>query len=300
MNYNCRMAVNTSLSLTGAVCVLLVNRIPVMPKISIGSILATSEQPVYLGFVNPSDVEEFKDNPKIILVDLSEEYRELDLFLDEKSYTGWTNDDFFRIVQLKWSLLNRVLQMDFEFVIYSDLDVIWQLDAYLEVSRSFMARPDISIQIQSFTRNLDDPRLCMGFVAFRNDLNSRNFIQQSSTRHRQELQVDSRVGDDDIATLLYLELEFPTWVHELPQTTFPVGVSLNLFRGKPVFPGLISQEPFIYHANFVVGLRNKILLMKVFLKKEQRQFLRANFTILEMVVLCSKRFRYFVRKWIQR
>ncbi len=292
------MTVKVSPSLTGAVCVLLVNRIPVMPRISIGSILATTSQPIYLGFVNPYDVEEFKDNPRVILVDLSEEYRMLDLYIDGHSYTGWTNDVFFRIVQLKWSLLNRVLQLDFDFVIYSDLDVIWQLDAYLEMSRSFMARPDISIQIQSFTRNLDQPRLCMGFVAFRNDVNSRDFIRESARRHRRELQIDPRVGDDDIATLLYNEYKFPTWVHELPQTTFPVGVSLNLFRGKPIFPGLISQEPFIFHANFVVGLRNKILLMKVFLNKEQRKFLRANFTLLEVVVLASKRFRYFVRKWI--
>ena len=286
--------------LEGAICVLLVNRIPVMPNIALGSIFAATKQPVHLGFVNFSDVEEFQNNPRVILVDLGKDYRELGFGLNEKSYTGWTNDDFFRIVQLKWSLLNKVLGMGFDFVVYSDLDVIWQLDAFQEAERCFIARPGLSIQIQSFTRSSDQPKLCMGFVAFRNDLNSLDFIAESAKRHTQELQNDSRVGDDDIATLLYIERRFPTWIYELPQTTFPVGVSLNLFRGKPAFPGLIAQEPFIYHANFVVGLSNKVLLMKMFLKKEQRKFLEANFTVSERALLASKRFRYHIRKWIER
>lgn len=271
-----------------------------MPNIALRSIFAATAHPIYLGFVNFSDVEEFQSNPRIILIDLGKDYHDLGLGISEMSYTDWTNDDFFKIVQLKWSLLNKVLGMGFDFVVYSDLDVIWQLDAFQEVARCFIARPGISIQIQSFTRSSDQPKLCMGFVAFRNDLNSRAFIAESAKRHTQELQTDSRVGDDDIATLLYIEREFPTWIYELPQTTFPVGVSLNLFRSKPAFPGLIAQEPFIYHANFVVGLSNKVLLMKVFLEKEQRKLLGANFTVSEKVLLESKKLRYLIRKWIKR
>jgi hypothetical protein len=41
--------------LVGAVCVLLINRIPVMPNIALGSILAATKQPIYLGFVNISE-----------------------------------------------------------------------------------------------------------------------------------------------------------------------------------------------------------------------------------------------------
>ena len=298
--YHYRMVSKSSPGLGGSICALLVNRIPVMPNIALGSILAATDQPVHLGFVNLSDVEEFRNHPRVILVDLSEDYVKLDLGRNETNYTGWADDDFFRIVQLKWSLLKRVLGMGFDFVIYSDLDVIWQLDAFREVSRCFSARPGVSIQIQSFTRSPDEPKLCMGFVVFRNDVNSRNFIDESAKRHTRELQNNSRVGDDDIATLLYMEREFPTWIYELPQTTFPVGVSLNLFRGKPVFPGLIAQEPFIYHANFVVGLSNKILLMKLFLEKEQRRLLGAKFTIGEKVLLESKRFKVLLLKLIER
>jgi hypothetical protein len=140
----------------------------------------------------------------------------------------------------------------------------------------------------------------MGFVAFRNDFNSRDFIEQSAKRHKLELQSNSRIGDDDIATLLYVEREYPSWIYELPQTTFPVGVSLNLFRGKGVFPGLIAQEPFIFHANFVVGLSNKILLMKLFLGKKERKLLNANFTLSEKILLSSKKLRYFIRNWTER
>ena len=291
---------NTTPSLTGAVCVLLVNRIPVMPDIAIGSILSASDQPVHIGYVELSDVQAFENHPRVILVDLSEDCRDLELGLIEKDYTGWNNNDFFRIVQLKWSLLNRMLGLGFDFVIYSDLDVIWQLDAFQEVSHGFDSRPAISIQIQSFTRSPHKPKLCMGFVAFRNDYNSRSFIEQGAKRHNHELRNDSRIGDDDVATLMYVERGFPSFIYELPQTTFPVGVSLNLFRGKSAFPGLIAQEPFIFHANFVVGLPNKILLMKVFLGRRQRQLIRAKFTIGEKFLLESKRIRHKLHKRIKR
>lgn len=271
-----------------------------MPEIAIGSILAASDQPVHIGYVDISDVQAFQNDPRVILVDLSEDCRDLELDHIEKDYAGWTNDDFFRIVQLKWSLLKRVLELDFDFVIYSDLDVIWQLDAFQEVSRGFDSRPTISIQIQSFTRSPNEPKLCMGFVAFRNDDNSRNFIEQGAKRHNLELRNDARIGDDDVATLMYVECDFPSFIYELPQTTFPVGVSLNLFRGKSAFPGLIPQEPFIFHANFVVGLPNKILLMKVFLGKRQRQLMSAKFTISDKLLLESKRIRYNLHKWIKR
>ena len=279
----------------GAICLLVVNRIPEMPRISITSILNSTNEPVYVGFVDPRDVQEFEDNPRINLIDLSAEYSELNFLLNEKIYTGWTNDDFFKIVQLKWVLLRKILEMGFTFVIYSDLDVVWQLNAYQEVKNSFDSRPDISIQIQSFTRSVGEPKLCMGFVAFRNDINAHEFLVEGAKRHNFELTNNPRIGDDDIATILYIEKHFPTWIKELPQTTFPVGVTLNLFRGKAAFPGLVAQEPFIFHANFVVGLENKVLLMKTFLTKETRNELRANYTPRDHVMLIGKRIRILGR-----
>lgn len=287
------MEKNPNLSKTGAICLLVVNKIPEMPRISIESILSSTDSPVFLGYIAKEDVREFENNPRIKLLDLNEEFQELKFELSSSDYTGWAFDDFFKIVQLKWTLLTKIMGMGFCFVIYSDLDVVWQLDAYKEVGDTFSSRGDVSIQIQSFTRNLNDPRLCMGFVAFRNDAHSRKFIKDGASRHNLELLSNPRIGDDDIATILYREMGYPNWIRELPQTTFPVGVSLNLFRGRAVFPGLNAQEPFIFHANFVVGLSNKVLLMKLFLPKAKRKLLNANLRLSERIYLLSKKVKYF-------
>jgi hypothetical protein len=182
-----------------------------------------------------------------------------------------------------------MLNSNFDFVIYSDLDVVWSLDAYTEIELGFERRPDISIQIQSFSRSISEPKLCMGFVAFRNDTISQEFIKVGGRRHGVELMRSPRIGDDDVATMLYIEASYPKWLIELPQTTFPVGASINLFRGRGAFPGLRAQEPFIFHANFAVGLNNKILLMKTFLLKEQREKYNSRFSPKEFLVIFAKR-----------
>jgi hypothetical protein len=276
---------------SGAICLLVINRIPQMPTIALNSILKSTQKNVHIGYVNFLDIEEFASNPRVILVDLSKEYAELKILGDGKDYTGWNSNEFFRIVQMKWVLLRNMLSAGFEFVIYSDLDVVWSLDAYAEIAAGFEGRPEVSIQIQSFSRNISDPKLCMGFVALKNDEISHGFIAEGGRRHADELIRNPRIGDDDIATMLYVEQSFPKWLIELPQTTFPVGVSINLFRGRSVFPGLQAQEPFIFHANFAVGLNNKILLMKTFLLKGQREKYNAKFSPKELLTLFAKRIK---------
>ncbi len=276
---------------SGAICLLVVNRIPQMPTIALNSILKSTQKNAHIGYVNFLDIEEYASNPRVNLVDLSKEYAELKILGVKNDYTGWNSNEFFRIVQMKWVLLRNMLSAGFEFVIYSDLDVVWSLDAYAEIASGFERRPEVSIQIQSFSRNISDPKLCMGFVALKNDEISHGFIAAGGRRHADELIRNPRIGDDDVATMLYVEQSFPKWLMELPQTTFPVGVSINLFRGRSVFPGLKAQEPFIFHANFAVGLNNKILLMKTFLQKDQRVQYNAKFSPKEFLILFAKRIK---------
>jgi hypothetical protein len=81
--------------------------------------------------------------------------------------------------------------------------------------------------------------------------------------HAHMLEENPRSGDDDVITELYRSDHFPQEIQLLPQTTFPVGNLLNLFSKSDEFPGLRPFEPFIFHANFVVGLRKKLLITKI-------------------------------------
>jgi hypothetical protein len=137
----------------------------------------------------------------------------------------------------------------------------------------------------------------MGFVAFRNSMKAKEFILDCQTRHTKYSIEIGRIGDDDIVTQYYAEKNFPEFILELPQTTFPVGRMLKVFSKNSRFPGLPSPVPYIFHANYVVGLRNKIILMKIFMKEysiyDRKAKLGAHFS----AILLFKRLRYILSRW---
>lgn len=279
---------------SGVICLLVINKIKEMPEIAIKSILATCEEKILIGYREYSDVEVFDNIERITLIDLSEDFQTLDIHDSDKNYSGWSKVVFFQIVQLKWFLFQKAFKLGFDFVIYSDLDVIWIENAFKEVQKTFSKRNVIDLQIQSFTRSSDEPHLCMGFVAMRNSENIMKFVELAKVRHREELLRNPRIGDDDIATLLYREMDFPSWVLELPQTSFPVGATFGLFSNRATFPGLRSKRPFIFHANYVVGLNNKILMLKSFLGRDLRRRYGAQFSLLEYSILKAKGLKWLV------
>ncbi len=279
-------------SLKGLVCLLVINKIEVLPEIAVRSILSSCDEEILIGYRNYSDVEIFDHQERISLLDLSDTFLELGIHDQSAQYSSWSDDLFFQIVQLKWTLLEKAFEKNVEVVVYSDLDVVWVDNAFEKVRETFQTRTSIDFMIQSFTRISSEPQLCMGFVGMRNNQNLRDFIQIAKTRHATELKSDPRIGDDDIVTLLNRELNFPSWILELPQTTFPVGVSVNLFAKRSIFPGLKAQRPIIFHANYVVGLRNKVLLLKVFLGRDLRKKYKAQYSFVEVLILSAKKLKW--------
>jgi hypothetical protein len=278
--------------LSGVICLLVINKIEKMPEIAVRSILASCDEKIMIGYKEYSDVEVFENIERISLIDLSGDFHKLDIHNNDINYSGWSKDVFFQIVQLKWFLFQRALKLGFDFIIYSDLDVVWIENAFKEVQKTFAKRNAIDLQIQSFTRSSDEPQLCMGFVGMRNNENILKFVELAKVRHGKELLRNPRIGDDDIATLLYREMDFPSWVLELPQTSFPVGATFGLFSNRATFPGLRSKRPFIFHANYVVGLNNKILMLKSFLGRDLRKRFGAQFTWLEYSILKAKALKW--------
>ena len=87
------------------------------------------------------------------------------------------------------------------------------------------------------------------------------------------------IGDDDIITDFYLKGDASNWIRLLPQIGFPVGSFLNAFRNNSLIPGLRPTfpepnryQPYIFHANFTVGERNKILLIRLALQVISHEF----------------------------
>ena len=251
-----------------AVTFLLVNEIDELPQVAIGSVLKNSECHIFIGFINVKDLSNIPESPRITLINLSELVN-LEEILGTKfdyglnlAYRDFSETDFYRIVSLKWSLISNIFAKGYKSVIYSDLDLLWLSDASAVIINAFNARSDIHLQIQSFSWDLSDPRLCMGISAFRDCDEVRSLLENCQKNHLEGLATNPYLGDDDVITKMYADLNYPSWVSELPQSSFPVGRMLNLYK-KSSFPGLEMQAPVIFHANYVVGIKNKRLLLRI-------------------------------------
>jgi len=243
--------------LRGAVCFLVINHIDELPRASISSALLNSNLPVIVGYITESDIA--------LLRDLPVQFRKIDEVqapVKSGQYAAFDQDDFYRIVMNKWELLIQNLP-DFDYLIYSDIDVLWIRDAASEINKIFTNRPEKHVVIQSFGEDEVSPNLCMGFVGIRNSPKTLEFLANAKRAHAEQIVANPRIGDDDIATEIFRELNYPDWIHLLSSIYFPVGNTLNLFTTKPIFPGLFSPTPFIFHLNYVVGLDNKRLMLKI-------------------------------------
>lgn len=249
-----------------SVCFLVINKINFLPSIAIESCLKATNSHLYIGYVSKSDLKGLPVSPRISYVDLGEAAREAGVVTGE--YKNFTQDEFFKLVVLKWVLISNCLsQSGSPFVIYSDLDVMWLNDPADDLSTSFSRYESVQILVQDFTSNPGIPNLCMGFAAFRNSTRCREIIADLNQLHLDMLHENSKFGDDDVVTR-YFRVHQSLEIGLLPQSTFPVGSMGKLFSQKTFFPGIESPKPYIFHANFVVGNANKVsylvLISKVF------------------------------------
>ena len=235
-----------------------------LAEIAIKSAFDVSSEDIYIGYLRLEDLPTLPVSERVKFFELQPLGFDSD---SESEYQTFADKSFYQVVQYKWSLLTHVLALPYNFVIYSDTDVFWNQNPVPEIESAFELLPDVNVQIQSFTDSLISPKLCMGFVAFRKCIQTEDFIDICRVRHTAMSKVHDKVGDDEVVTALYKELGRPDWLVELPQTTFPVGRMLKLYALNSIYPGLGSPIPFIFHANYVVGLKNKILLIKLFIAK---------------------------------
>ena len=250
-----------------AIVFLVINQIPDLPVLAINSVLQNSNSPIYIGTVRDVDRTNLPKNSRISFIDLSADASILGISTKRGSYESFEKDEFFSLVQLKWALFRKVSEVSkCEFLIYNDIDVFWLRPVLPDLVDAFTESSDVQMMIQHFTWVPGRPQLCMGFVAFRLGAYFEQLISRASQLHSHLLTTNSRTGDDDVITELYRREGFPIEMQLLPQTTFPVGNLLNLFSRRDEFSGLEPFRPYIFHANFVVGIKKKLLITKIAFK----------------------------------
>lgn len=278
----------TLMKLAGAICFLVINQVDELPRVSIKSALKNTDLPILVGYISDDDISSLRDLPVQFV-------RILEVESPSRSgnYSAFDQDEFYRIVMNKWGLLLQNLRQ-YDFLVYSDIDVIWIQDAAREISRIFESRTDKDLVIQSFGNDEVNPNLCMGFLGIRNSDNSVEFLNLCKLRHSEMIIDNPRIGDDEIATMVMKEKGQPDWLQRLSPVYFPVGNVLTLFTSKPTFPGLVAPTPFIFHLNYVVGLENKRLMMRVISRYNTAWGIESKMTLKWFLKLRKKKLKFWL------
>jgi hypothetical protein len=101
----------------------------------------------------------------------------------------------------------------------------------------------------------------MGFVALRVSDKNKELIKLCQRTHKEVAIHTPMFGDDEVISQVFQDLNYPGWIRELPQSTFPTGNLYPLFIRHLRFRKMAQIEPYIVHLNYVVGFDNKVLLL---------------------------------------
>lgn len=273
------------------VVLLIINHILRLPQLAIESILLNSQSDLVIGYVSDEDLKDLPSNPRISFIDLSDFAVALNVARKNGQYQSFDENSFFKLVQLKWKLFREVMKRNPDRnLVYSDIDVFWVQDAAMMAELTFAEMKSVNLLVQNFTNNPSQPNLCMGFVALRNCPATLKLVDDCSALHSELLLENPRAGDDDVISLYYKNMGYPQEIYQLPQSTYPVGNLINLFRRRSLYPGLVPSTPYIYHSNFVVGVQRKFETAFLFYKNQNLP--SSQFDFIQRVII---RFRIFIR-----
>lgn len=278
------MSENTS---QAAVCLLVINKIDLLPKIAVSSILLESQCHIFIGYLNLKDVQDFTGNPRISLIDLSFAAKELGIDNNTTGYQDYLESHFFKLVQLKWALLAQAsLLTSCNYLILNDFDVIWLKDASSFIEDAFEIFQGTQVLIQDNSSNPANPSLCMGFAVFRLNDSAKDLFEKLAGKHSRMYALDNSIGDDGVISDYFINEGGHRIIRLLPQSVFPTGNLISLYSPRFLFPGLAAPVPYIFHANYVIGLRKKLLLL--FALRRALNIEQTHLTRKQRVIFCGE------------
>lgn len=243
--------------MNGAVVLLAVNNMGQLSFMSVDSILRNTSSPIYVGYIRESDIAHFPKSQLLNFINLNQVIKES----NSSEYADYADENFFDIVRAKWTLIEQVLMLNsFDFVVYSDLDVVWYKDITNSIGNRFTHNSSLSVIVQDNSPDIDKTILCMGLLGVRNSDCGLKMLAECRLLHLSESAQRDRVGDDEIVTKYFQMDENSRIFALLPQAAYPTGNLASLRNKKPMFPGLYPHELNAFHSNYVVGLHKKILL----------------------------------------
>jgi hypothetical protein len=175
--------------------------------------------------------------------------------LDISNYSNYGTQGFNYITSIKWDVILKTLDKHYETVVYADCDLVFIADFsdYIKSSSHIFA-----CGIQSESSPSFPPNYCTGFMYFTRG--AADFLKKLSTVN---VAYAHKYNDQDVFNMIIKEN--PHVVKDLlalPEALFQNGLLYQTHSGAK-FPELVGElRPYLFHANYVIGVENKINLLK--------------------------------------
>jgi hypothetical protein len=160
-----------------------------------------------------------------------------------------------KVYYLRW-LLDR-----YRHVVYADVDVGWLADPlwYLDAIARFFP---LAFQTEGLRRF--PPVLCWGFLSAKSSDTTLRLMDALLAEHR--LRPPDQPMEDEQNTMDAMITKNPGWlanIHLLSEALFVNGMGYRTLLPEPSSVPLLGRiEPFVFHANWTIGLEDKRRLMK--------------------------------------
>lgn len=195
-------------------------------------------------------------------------------------YSNFGSRSFTDVSWMKISFIRQLLELH-PHVIYSDLDISWIRNPLPYLSQVAETYP-IAFQTEALPRF--PPAICCGFASFAKSDRTFALLDALITFHSTQIDNDERL-DDQAACQRLIENDV-RWLRDifcLPEGLFLNGLGYRNLQNAGESPCPIEGEllPFLFHANWTMGIENKYRLLAstgTWLLDEAPQFDQATIT----------------------
>ena len=166
---------------------------------------------------------------------------------------------FNQLMRQKVLFIQRNLQA-YRHVIYSDLDVAWLRNPIPHLNEIHKKYP---FAFQSEAQSVSRKTLCFGFVSIRSSMISRYYMGILARNSKRSAFLLAPECDQELLNRLHQASRyFHRAVYVLSETLFPNGLGYKLLLKDDEDTQLTQRlQPYIFHANFVVGVSKKRYLL---------------------------------------
>jgi Nucleotide-diphospho-sugar transferase/Glycosyl transferase family 2 len=177
-----------------------------------------------------------------------------------EAYSSFGSRSFTDISWSKVFFVRELIEI-YPHVIYADLDISWIRNPLPYLSQVASVYP-LAFQTEGLPRF--PPALCCGFTSFARSERTITFLDALIAFHFDQVNEEIRI-DDQAACQRLIENDL-TWLHDiycLPEALFLNGLGYRNLQPTGETPCAMEGEllPFLFHANWTVGIENKRKLL---------------------------------------